>query len=597
MSSKYTIAIDTETGGLDWWDPDQQAFLITWSDASRDYLARVDNDAEIAEFKAALKLADRIVFQNAPFDVHQIRATLGIDLLSTGAELWDTKVMAQVLHPAGQSGSPSTYNLKHMATVYLRDDATDPEDDIKRMAKAIGLSTIKQKGAYHEVWRAYPEVMERYAMNDTRITYDLFEFFTRELEQRPELARVMELERRVVPILIRAEERGVRINQKRVAEIRLEQEDKRDVAAAELVAEGFQLDGDGTEPALIEALQNHGVPLYRRTATGQLATNKFALQEFEDDFPIVGVLQRYREANKLIGTYLDTMSGVKAVHPSFQSIGAWTRRMSCRRPNMQNVPKGELRSVIVPRRGYSFIVADYDAIEMRLLAYYLGREEYRDLVSRSDPHAWMASEIWGGLPADYAKGGPRDEERSKAKNGLFAICYGAGAPRITDMFKLDPGPKYTADDWAVKQGYKRVGDWKYDEAKALISDIKEAIPGFTHLQSRIKTKVKSRGYVNTIFGGVNPVGKDKAYVGLNALIQGSAAEVMKQGLINVASAIEDFDAHVLLVVHDEVVVECRKGQAKECEEVINEALIAAADIDPPLAVTSAVVSTHYGDAK
>jgi DNA polymerase I len=590
------LSFDTETRGLDWWDPAQQAFLITYSDADSDYVVRPDDDAAMQAFLDRLEQTDVLVAHNLPFDVHQVRETYGIDLLTTGHELWDTEIMARVLYPKGQLGGPSTYRLKSLSRIYLRDDAGDAEAEIKKMAKAIGLRTIKQNGAYYEVWRAYPDVMENYAMEDTRLTYDLFVKFKEELAERSDLHRVMELERRVAPILIRAEQRGIALDPRKVDEMHAEQVAKRDEAASELEAEGVPIGEEGVEEALIEALQSHGVPLYRKTKTGALSTNNFALQEFENEFPIIGLLQRYRAAAKLVSTYYGPMQGRRVLHTSFQAIGAWTSRMSSRRPNLQNVPKAA-RSVIVPRKGYAFIVSDYDAIEMRLLAYYLGNEEYRELVEMSDPHAWMASEIHGGLPSEFSKGGPNDDRRSSAKNSLFAICYGAGAPRITDMNNLPPGTRYRKGDYAVEQGWKRVGDYKYEPARRLIANIKAAIPGFKKLTARIDAKIKAKGYVNTLWGRVQPVGKDKSYVGLNALIQGSAAEIMKQGLVNVAEALEDFDAHVLLVVHDEVVVECRKRQARQVQELVEQAMIDAFPLEPSLAVTSAVVTTSYAEAK
>lgn len=592
------LSFDTETRGLDWWDPDHGAFLIAYADVDGEYVARVGHDREVDEFVNRCLEADALVAHNLPFDVHQLRESIGFDLLSLVGivELWDTEIMARVLYPRGRAGSPNTYKLKSLARTYLREDAADDEDAIKRMARVIGLRTIRQTGAYYEVWRAYPEVMEQYAMTDVRLTYDLFVKFKAELDRRPELRRVMDLERAVAPILIGAEKRGVALDRRRVSELLEEQTGLAEAAYEKLLLEGIDVEGEGSEQSLIDGLLAHGVPLYRRTRTGALSTDKFALQEFEESYEIVRVLQDYREASKLVSTYYGPMASRDVIHTSFQSIGAWTSRMSSRRPNMQNVPK-VARSVIVPREGYSFVVADYDAIEMRLLAYYLGDQGYRDLVARSDPHAWMASEIHGGVPSDFAKGGPNDDRRSGAKNSLFAICYGAGAPRITDMNKLPPGTRYRRGDYAVEQGWKRVGDWKYEPARRLIADIKAAIPGFKRLQARIDAKVRSHGHVNTLWGRVQPVGRDKSYIGLNALIQGSAAEIMKQGVVNAASALSDFDAHILLVVHDELVVEARTDQAEQVQQLVDQAMRDAFPLDPPLEVTSTIVHDHYGSAK
>jgi DNA polymerase-1 len=204
-----------------------------------------------------------------------------------------------------------------------------------------------------------------------------------------------------------------------------------------------------------------------------------------------------------------------------------------------------VRSVFVPREGYSFVVCDYDSIEIRLLAYYMGNEAYRELVAHNDPHAWMASKIWGGDPADYAKGGPNDKKRGLAKNILFAICYGAGAPRVMNML-LDAGMPASRE-----------------EAKQLIATIKKSLPGFFKLNKRIRDKIESVGYVETLFGRKQIVRPDKAYVGMNALIQGSAADVFKAGVVAVDKAIAEWDAHPILFVHDEIVLEAPTEHADE----------------------------------
>jgi len=165
------------------------------------------------------------------------------------------------------------------------------------------------------------------------------------------------------------------------------------------------------------------------------------------------------------------------------------------------------------------------------------------------------------------------------------------------MNNLDRGSRYGPKDWAVENGYKRVGDWKYEPARRLIKEIKSAIPGFRRLTAKIDGKVRREAHVRTLWGRVQPVGRDKSYVGLNALIQGGAADIMKQGLLNAHEALQDFDAHILLVVHDELVVEVRSDQAETAQQTIEKAMVDAFPLDPPLEVTSAIVSTNYAEAK
>lgn len=602
--SKRVVAFDTETRGLDWFNPDQRAFLFSWADEHGEYVARHDYWDEVEPFLKALESADIIVAHNLPFDVHHVREALGFDILSLDAELHDTDLISRVLFPEGQrKGERGGHGLKNLAKIFLDADAGDEEEAIKQMANEIGVS-LKTTGAYYEVWRAYPDVMEKYAKQDARITYDLYQKFRKELDKDDEAAYVYELERQVAPILIRAEARGIELDQERVDTLHREYEARRLVLRDDLARTLGEeaLGGPGSEDALQEALLALGVPLHRTTPSGKLSTNAYALQEFRDNFPVIEQFEELRQVEKFLSTYLGPMRNRSVVHTSFRQIGAWTSRMSSARPNMQNIPNRagvEVRSVFVPREGNSFVVLDYKSIEVRLLAWYLHDPGYRSLIREGlDPHAWMADKIWGGGMESY----PEDSTRRKeAKNTLFAITYGAGGRRITDMLQLDPAPYYDENHKAIKaarehgKAWPKVG-WQYHEAKALIHQIKSNLPGYKALQKRIRTKIESVGYVNTIIGRRSPVAASKSYVGLNAVIQGSASEILKLALVKAAAAIEPLDGHILLTVHDELLAEGPTEHAEEIKQLMEQAMIEAFPLDPPLAVSGGIVHDNYAAA-
>lgn len=586
------VAFDTETRGLDWFDG-QTAFLASWADDEGEYVADLSDEAQAATFLSALSKADIIVAHNFSFDDHQTRESTGVDILdSFDAQLWDTDLMSRVLHPEGQKkGERGGHGLKNLAKIYIDENADASEKAIEELANSIGVK-LKGKnatiGAYHDIWRAYPSDMERYAKEDARFTRELFLKFQQEIDGP--YSETLKLEYETMPVLIEAERKGVAIDQDAVTTQKKLYEKQRDETYDYLETElGSQaLGGEGSEDALIEALFKIGVPLTEKTKEGKYATNKFALEKFEDEFPQIAKIFEFRTAEKFLSTYINPMVGREIVHPSFRQIGAWTGRMSCMRPNMQNIPKRagkEVRSMFVPRPGYSFVVFDYESIEVRLLAWYLGDPGFRQLIRDGhDPHAWMASNIHGGSVESYHKGTPGQPKRDEAKNTLFAITYGAGGPRITNMNKMDPGP------------FDKDGNPQHAAARALIKKIKSNLPNYYRLMKRVRQKVEEEGYVNTLWGRKQIVNKDKAYVGLNALIQGSAADIMKQGLVNVAEAVKPHGATPLLVVHDEVVVEVPNEEVEAVTPLVQEALVSAWPLDPPLAVEGSVVTTSYADA-
>lgn len=574
------IAFDTETKGFRYWDG-ETAFLGSWSDATNDYVANLLTPDGAQEFENALRSADELIAHNFSFDAHQVNATLGYDILASGAKIQDTDIQARIAMPTGQNRG--SYKLKDLASTLLNDpDAKNEQDAIKEMGKAIGVKLTGENATpegFYLVWKAYPEVMEKYAKKDSRHTYDLHE----KLNSVMGHSDAYELEREVIPVLTKAEEVGIKLDQEVVQRLKKEYSDKAEELRKPLVDKLGEsaLGGKGSNEALLDALLGMGVPLYRTTENGQLATHKYALQEFSDQFPILQTLLDYRTAEKFLSTYVGPMDGEDVIHTSFSQCGAWTGRMSSFAPNLQNVPKRagkEVRSVFVPREDHCFVVFDYEAIEIRLLAYYLADEGYRKLIREGlDPHAFMASQIHGGDMEEYTKECGIDEnvaKRNVSKNTLFAICYGAGAPRVSDMNNISR-----------------------QEAKQLILTIKKSLPGYFRLNDRIRDKVKALGYVNTIGGRKQPVKKDKAYVGLNAIIQGSAAEAMKFGLVNVDNAVKPYGATPLLVVHDEVVVECPIENAEKVAELTKAGLEAALpQLDPPLAAEGGIVYTNYADA-
>ena len=633
------VAFDTETGGLDWWLPEQQVFLVTWADASGIYHAHSTDSVAMDQFFRRVEDADVLVGHNLPFDVHQIRETFGVDLLLTAElRIADTNILARLVYPAG-AGGYGNYRLKALSVKHLADDADDGEQAIKEYARLHKIK-LKDVGGYRALWEHDEDgryLMEYYARKDAAITRDLYLYLISKLP--PEREALWDLEMDVMRVLIEAERVGVATDQSRVLELKREytaqQRELYEVLSKELGDEA--LGGAGSDEALREALQMIGVPLHRTTPTGELSVNQFALQEFADDEPIIGQLLEYRRVSKFLSTYIGALEGSDPVHTSFHQSDAWTGRMSSSRPNMQNLPARagtEIREVFVPREGHAFVVADYESIEVRLLAYYLNNPEFSQKIEDGwDPHAWMASQIWGGDEHDYAKGTLGASKRQLAKNMLFAITYGAGGGRLADMLlaageRMDtrtPEEIDTAIDtlWPVapngaamfndraeareyvldqRRHHQRNGPpWCECDACKMAFKIKGALPGYWDLagrrDSRVRTKVQMDGFVTTLMGRKQVVDKHKSYVGLNALIQGSAADVMKRGLVDAAAAVAPYGATPLLVVHDEVVIECPIEHVDVVRELTEQAMIHAADISPSLSVSSSIVYNNYAEAK
>jgi len=264
--------------------------------------------------------------------------------------------------------------------------------------------------------------------------------------------------------------------------------------------------------------------------------------------------------------------------------------------------------MFVPRDGYQFAVMDFDSIEIRIFAHYSNVPEFqKDIEEGRDINAWMAANIAndGRTEDDFKKGTAGESERALAKRTTYGTLYGLGGKGLTtkEPGRFDPGPFLSTTDKKIIAARAAGREWpkpgyQYQEAKDFLKKIKQSLPGYYKLNKRIKDTIMSRGYLWTLFGRKQVVGKDKAYVGMNALIQGTAADIMKLALISADEKLKPMGARILLIVHDEIVAEVPDGTAIECGEVLRQAMEDATDLlKPPLKVSGSVVSTNYADAK
>jgi len=421
-------------------------------------------------------------------------------------------------------------------------------------------------------------------------------------------------------VLYNAEARGVHVDPQAVDRLRAHYQE-RDTESRKAVQQqlGFVPEGEGSQDALREALIRAGVELTEHTETGELAVNKKALDKHADH-PAVQALFEFRRVQKFLGTYLNHLVGKDHIYPTFNQAEAWTGRMSGREPNMQNLPKRtevgkdadmKMRSVFVPEPGMAFIVADFESIEVFTLAHFVGVREYKDLVKSGDPHARTAAVIWPqyGDWTNFTKSTPQRWLRDVAKQVTYTIVYGGGGRVIADTIN-----KYMVDanrlDMMVDE----------DQARAIRRKITENIPGFKELtdtpfkgrkfpqgriyhqldQSRVRDGDREYGYVRTLMGRkqwIQMYPKDKAYVGLSGLIQGSAADIMKAAAINTSEALKPHGGLPILFVHDELVCQVPLGSEKELVPVVVEAMQdAASGIDPPISVEATTSRRSYAHA-
>ena len=581
---KYLIAVDTETTGFNWY-AGERPFLATVSDYDRDWLFYLPDEADkdrvedgLSDLRKVMLEADGLVFHNASFDIHML-VSAGVVTLDEilAKEIHDTELLARVVN----SREPN-YRLKTLAAKYVDADAKDGEEAVREQMLAMGIiRKIDQRdfrsGAYYDVWRAAPETLEHYALKDTRITYDLF---TTLMEKASEdNLRVYQLELDLLPTIVRMEHRGIGLDAFRTADLL----GMYDELEAQAVKRLFDLAGREFDPNsksdLIPVLEEAGITLKAKTESGEIRVDKGVLGQHQD-VPLVEALLEYRQYEKFLTTYLRPMNNKERVYPRFIQCGAWTGRMSCREPNFQNIPirtGPEMRSMIVPDEGYAFAVADYSSIELRILAYYMADEGLWEIINAGDPFLWLGEQVYGTKDTSVWP-----VQRQNLKNGFYAMTYGAGGPKLASTI----GGGMTAE-----------------EGRELKRRMEKALGGnYVRLQQRLRRAVQERGYVKTVARRTQLVPKDKSYVALNSLIQGSAADVMKQAMINAADALQHIGGYPVLTVHDEIVAQVPDQYAEDGLTILQAAMAQASldlvtDGSLDLRATGVICHGSYAEAK
>ena len=398
-----------------------------------------------------------------------------------------------------------------------------------------------------------------------------------ELERRDQLDLFREMELPLAPVLARMEMAGILVDRAYLEG--MGDDFRRELA--ELESEIHELAGETFN--INSALQLRRVlfdrlrlPVLKKTPKGAPSTDASVLAKLEDEHPVVARLLRYREIEKLRSTYVDGYLPLVApdgrIHAHFNQTGAATGRLSSDRPNLQNIPVRSktgrtIRRAFVAPEGRVFIVADYSQIELRILAH-LSKDPglMEAFEAGEDIHTATAVRVFG-FTSDLVT----TELRRRAKAINFGLLYGMEAFGLADRLKISRG-----------------------EAREHMDTYFRQFPLVRDYMQSVVAEARRTGYTTTLFGRrrylpelasdnvrIRQMGERMA---LNAPVQGSAADVIKMAMIELAPRLEDRPAEILLQVHDELVLEARCEEAAEVARLVKEVMEGVGDLDVPLTV-------------
>lgn len=578
------IAVDTETTGTEWWRPgfdvscigiatDYEVFIIPTRmvnadvnfDAAtiREYLGDMFEDPEVMK-----------VYHNAQFDIHALRQVFGIE----STFFHDTMVAAKILDENQRAG------LEAQAKLYLG------REEWK----------IKQDGNFG-LWPM--KLAQVYLGGDVENTMLLFRFQQEALLKLPTLENLYyNVEVPHVRELIRMEQRGIHWDHEYFENVMkpevLRQMEEAKEKALELLGP-INLDS----PAQVANVLYEGLKLPRGEGDSN-SVDKAQLARLRGMHPSIAALTTYRNfgtINKMFVQQLPEYVHNGKIHPSFNPIGAATGRLSCRQPNLQQLPKrmGPLvRRAFIPAKDHVLVTFDYSQIELRILAH-LSQDEgmIAAFESGQDFHTMTAHKMFD-IPIEKLEADKDMPERITAKNINFGIPYGIGARKLANTVNLQL--QAIGSDRRITE----------EEAKKSIDAYFEAYPGVKAFISQQKALYAVQAYVETILGrkrrlyeshesGLDSIYASGARQAVNAPIQGSSADMIKMACVKIAEHIrqQHWPYALLLSIHDELVLEVPKDWFVKNQgtlDTLKEIMAGALPLSVPIKVSADILS-RWGD--
>ncbi len=578
LGQQNLISIDTETTALEPRRAEIVGYALAY-EPGQAYYVPVRGPAGDQVLDSAL-VADalRPILENP--EIAKIGQNLKYDLVvlrNAGIRLKGTKfdtMVASYLLDAGER----SHNLDQLALRYLDHTTTK-------------IDTLIGKGKNQKRMDEVPVAdVAHYAAEDADLPLQLYPLLEAKLVDQGlgELNHTVEVP--LIEILGDLEHRGICVNTERLNELSVLYGKRLRELASEIEAQaGHPLNIGSPKQLRILLFEELGLPVIKKTKTGP-STDASVLEELAPLHPLPQKIVEHRQYSKLLNTYVDALPELVhpdtgRVHASFNQGVAATGRLSSSNPNLQNIPvrtaEGrEIRSAFrAGPDGWKLLAADYSQIELRVLAHYTGDPTLcQAFADDEDIHALVASQV-EGVELSQVTGDMR--RRAKAVN--FGIIYGQSP-----------------------FGLAKALDITQDEASEFIETYFARYPGVLDFFTDTLITSRETGYVTTLLGrrraiqGVRPVpeGLRETKTGalrqlnlpertaVNAVIQGSAADLIKLAMIGVYRRLEqqDLPAHMLLQIHDELVLEVAPEALDELAQLVVEEMTQVMHLEVPLKV-------------
>lgn len=534
------LGFDTETSGLDPRAFDAKLRLVQIGDRKTGWAIPWDQWGGVA-MEILNQYDGHWIAHNVAFDARWLEIHSGWKV--PWHRVHDTMIMAQVVDPLG-GGALKPLSIRHVDRRAGAGDALLKE----AMAKeGWGWGDIPVD--YDAYWA--------YGALDPVLTTHLYDHFRAD-QKYPE---VYELEMAARRVVSQMEDNGSPIDldycERKYKELTDWVEQVKDWGRNEL---GFSL---GSDQQIIKYLQSIGADITRVTKSGNPSADKYQMKLFANDpsspaCEFAKLILKMRHADKMSNSYFKNFLNMHSngvLHPSVKTLGARTGRMSITDPALQTLPKGEalVRDAFIPHPGDVLVSSDWSQIEMRLMAHFsqdqrLAKAFHDADASGGDFFVELGKEIYHD--ENFTKA---DKRRGLVKNTLYGAAYGAGVQKMAETAGVP-----------------------YSVMKTVADGVFNTYPGIKKFQATVddlgvrREREEGQGYVTTPYGRRLPCDEGKVYALTNYLLQGHAAEMLKNALVQLDLA--GLGDHMLLPVHDEVIFSIPRGDHVEAMHLIQEVM-------------------------
>ena len=559
IEEKGIVAVDTETSSLNPHEANLVGISLCSGPGTACYIPLEHITEKVLEKKIVLKKLKNIlqdksikkIGQNIKFDfIILLRNEIKLDPIE------DTMLMSYALD-AGKH----RHNMDNLSEIHLNH-------------KPISFKEVAGTGKKQISFNKVPiKLATQYADEDADVTFRLYTFFRERLDKE-KLLKIYELfEKPMVNLLSQMEIEGIKINSSFLKELSKKFDNKIKKLEKEIFSIAKREFNIGSPKQLGEILYNElKIATIKKTKKGGFATSAAVLEDLAfTGHKLPRIVLDWRQLTKLKNTYTDALpehlnANTNRVHTSFLLAATTTGRLASSEPNLQNIPiktedGKEIRKAFIAERNHSLISADYNQIEMRILADIADVKELKKAFKNNeDVHSLTASQVFD-IPLNKID----KETRRRAKAINFGIIYGISQYGLAKQISVSNS-----------------------EAAEFLKSYFKKFPEIKDYMNATINFCRKSGYVNNIFGrrcyitGIN----DKNYnvrnfqerAAINAPIQGSAADIMRLAMIKITSEFEknpNYKTKMLLQIHDELVFETPQDELEKIVPIIKKNMLDA----------------------